>query len=238
MTISMTPRYTPRHVRLYKFSLVRLRPSSVTSSVTMLGRMSFSSTERRRLADLLLKLGPDAPTLCEGWNTKDLATHLLLRETRPWLAFGLAKNAAAKVGEREYGGIVKEWAAGPGTFNPLRLVDGLVNTAEHFVHHEDVRRGSGEIVPRDFSQAVEKQLHQVLTLVAPRMLAKSATPVVLYPTGHGRVLAAERRGVSEDGESVVGVSGDVGELVLWVFGRDAVRISIEGNISDALRSSL
>lgn len=200
--------------------------------------MSFSSTERRRLSDLFLTLGPDAPTLCEGWNTKDLAIHLLFRETRPWLAFGSAEKAAAKVGERKYEDIVKEWASGPGTFNPLRLVDGLVNTAEHFVHHEDVRRGAGEIVPRDFSQPVEKKLHQILALVAPRMLAKSVTPVVLYPTGHGRVLAAERRGVSEEGESAVGVSGDVGELVLWVFGRDAVKISLEGDVSDVRRSGL
>jgi hypothetical protein len=36
--------------------------------------------ERRELCDLLIQLGPDAPTLCEGWTTADLAAHLVLRE--------------------------------------------------------------------------------------------------------------------------------------------------------------
>src|SRR5882762_622635 len=36
--------------------------------------------ERRELCDLFLELGPDAPTLCEGWTTLDLAAHLVLRE--------------------------------------------------------------------------------------------------------------------------------------------------------------
>jgi hypothetical protein len=36
--------------------------------------------ERLELCDLLLELGPDAPTLCEGWTTADLAAHLVLRE--------------------------------------------------------------------------------------------------------------------------------------------------------------
>ena len=44
---------------------------------TMLGPMSFAKTERNQLGELLLEVGPEAPTLCEGWNTRDLATHLL-----------------------------------------------------------------------------------------------------------------------------------------------------------------
>ena len=36
--------------------------------------------EREALCDLFLELGPDAPTLCEGWDTIDLAGHLYVRE--------------------------------------------------------------------------------------------------------------------------------------------------------------
>ena len=36
--------------------------------------------ERLGLCDLLLELGPEAPTLCAGWTTADLAAHLVLRE--------------------------------------------------------------------------------------------------------------------------------------------------------------
>src|SRR5690606_1471098 len=42
-----------------------------------------ASRERAALCDLLSRLGPDQPTLCEGWTTRDLAAHLLLRERRP-----------------------------------------------------------------------------------------------------------------------------------------------------------
>ena len=44
---------------------------------------TFAAAERARLADLLLEKGPDAPTLCGGWSTRDLAAHLWLRESRP-----------------------------------------------------------------------------------------------------------------------------------------------------------
>ena len=62
--------------------------------------------------------------------------------------------------------------------------------------------------------------------------------MILLPTGFERIVAADRRGVSPDGENVVRVSGDVGELLLWVFGRDVVEVKIEGNVEDVHRSSL
>ena len=34
------------------------------------------AAERSELADLMLRLGPDEPTLCEGWTTRDLAAHV------------------------------------------------------------------------------------------------------------------------------------------------------------------
>ena len=37
---------------------------------------SLARRERDALCDLALLLGPDAPTLCEGWDARDLVTHL------------------------------------------------------------------------------------------------------------------------------------------------------------------
>ena len=51
--------------------------------------MSFSASERTQLAKLLLEVGPDAPTLCGDWTTRDLAIHLYLRENRPDAAAGM-----------------------------------------------------------------------------------------------------------------------------------------------------
>lgn len=37
----------------------------------------------------MLAVGPDAPTLCDPWRARDLAAHLIIRETRPDLAAGM-----------------------------------------------------------------------------------------------------------------------------------------------------
>ncbi|MDO5669536.1 MAG: TIGR03085 family metal-binding protein [Corynebacterium sp.] len=208
--------------------------------------MSFSATERTRLADLLIDVGPTAPTLCEGWDTRDMAIHLYLRENRPLAAAGMfvpalagqLAKASAKTAERDYEEVVREWAAGPGTLNPVRFVDKQMNTAEHFVHHEDVRRGDGVARPREFSAAVNKQLHGIVKMLAPRLLKDSEAPVILHPEGLPRIVAVDERGVSEDGENVVSVSGAVGEILLWVFGRDVVEVRIDGNPADAHRGGL
>ncbi|MDO5511345.1 TIGR03085 family metal-binding protein [Corynebacterium sp.] len=208
--------------------------------------MSFSATERARLAELLIDAGPDAPTLCEGWTTRDMAVHLYLRENRPLAAAGMfvpafagqLAKASAKAGERDYRELVADWADGPGRFNPVRFIDKQMNTAEHFIHHEDVRRGDGVARPREFSEAVNRQLHGILKMLAPRMLSKSQAPVILHPTGLPRIVAVDERGVSTDGENVVSVNGEVGELLLWVYGRDAVEVRIDGNPTDIHRSGL
>lgn len=213
---------------------------------TMLGCMSFSATERARLADLLLELGPEAPTLCEGWDTHDMAVHLYLRENNPLATAGmfvpamsgLLARASAKAAERDYVELVRDWADGPGRFNPVRFADPVMNLAEHFVHHEDVRRGDGVARPRDFSRVVQEQLYRVLAAMAPRALKNSTVPVILHATAFPRIMAADQRGVSADGEGVLRIRGDVGELLLWVFGRDIVELEVDGNLADAHRSGL
>ncbi|HWM99593.1 MAG TPA: maleylpyruvate isomerase family mycothiol-dependent enzyme, partial [Streptosporangiaceae bacterium] len=57
--------------------------------------MSYSREERSALCALLDKTGPDAPTLCEGWTTGDLAAHLVLRERRLDAAAGVAGGPLA-----------------------------------------------------------------------------------------------------------------------------------------------
>ena len=39
--------------------------------------------------------GPEAPTLCAGWTTRDLAAHLVVREARPDAAAGIVLPALA-----------------------------------------------------------------------------------------------------------------------------------------------
>ena len=50
---------------------------------------SLAKRERSALAQTLRTLGPDVPTLCQGWNSFDLLAHLITRETRPDAALGI-----------------------------------------------------------------------------------------------------------------------------------------------------
>src|SRR6188768_3011021 len=45
--------------------------------------MSVAQRERAGLVEIMTALGPDAATLCQGWTTRDLTAHLLVRERRP-----------------------------------------------------------------------------------------------------------------------------------------------------------
>lgn len=195
---------------------------------------------------LFHELGPDAPTLCEGWSTKDLAAHLWVRENRLDAAAGLflsplashLDEVTAQVLERDFDDLVDAWGRGAGKINPFRYVDSLLNGAEHFVHHEDIRRANGRTEERDFSQAVIEQLHTQLKRMAPGMLAKSTMPVVLEPAGFQPLVTADKNGVAKKGDAVVRVRGSVPELLLWAFGRDAAHVEIEGDTSAIHRSSL
>ena len=100
--------------------------------------MSVAQRERAALVDTLRRVGPDAPTLCEGWKTRDLAAHLMIREYRPDAAPGiliplLASHTAKvqnKVAEQTgWEELVDKVASGPPIYSPLKLLDPVANVA-------------------------------------------------------------------------------------------------------------
>src|SRR4249920_1963812 len=108
--------------------------------------MSLTSIERAELAHLLDALGPDAPTLCEGWATRDLAAHLVLREGRPDASAGIAIKPLAgwttHVQHRlaatdDWAHLVERFRSGPPLVSLFRLpgVDESWNGFEFLVHH-------------------------------------------------------------------------------------------------------
>ena len=200
----------------------------------MLGGMSFAQRERERLAQLLIDVGPEAPTLNEGWNTRDLAAHLYIRERKPLAAAGIFVPLAAGALEREterqktrdYGTLVREWAAGPPA--AIAPLDSAMNTSEHFIHHEDVRRAGAGAEPRGFSGAVDKQLLTLAKRFGTLSLRKAEVPVVLTPPTLPPVTVGGKAGVAERGDDVLRVLGEPGELLLWVSGRDAAQVEFRG----------
>lgn len=198
--------------------------------------MSFAQRERARLSELLLEVGPDAPTLCEGWNTFDLAVHLLIRERKPLAAPGIFLDALSGVTDKEterqkqrpYEDVVKEWAAGPPAL--IKPFNAAMNTSEHFIHHEDVRRGGGEAQPREFSRAVDRELFAFAKRFGTMTLRTASVPVILTPPDMPPTTLGDKAGVAERGDNVVRVSGEPGELLLWASGRDAAVVELDGAV--------
>lgn len=194
---------------------------------------TLARAEREALCDLLLEVGPDAPTLCEGWTTFDLAAHLVVRERRPDSGPGLVVPFLAgwtervRVGakERGYPRLVELVRAGPPRYSPFSLpgADAAANTVEYFVHHEDVRRARPGWEPRALGPAADDELWRRATGGARLAFRKVGAGVVLRrPDG------AEH--VARPGSPAVTITGAPGELALVSSGRQAhARVEVTGD---------
>ncbi|MCT2585184.1 TIGR03085 family metal-binding protein [Actinophytocola gossypii] len=196
--------------------------------------MSVSTDERLALSDLFTELGPDAPTLCAGWRTRDLAAHLVLRERRPDAAPGIllaplaghTKRVQDAFARRPWAELVDLVRGGPPAFSPTRipLVDRIVNSVELFTHHEDVRRAQPGWEPRPADPARDAAAWNGVSRAGRMTLRRSPVGIVLRrPDGEEAVV---RRG-----PNTVVVAGPPGELLLWAFGRDEVRVDFDGEPS-------
>ena len=188
---------------------------------------ALAQEERQTLCDLLVELGPEAPTLCAGWVTADLAAHLVVRERRPDSGPGLVWPPLAghtdkirrSVRDRmSWEDLVATVRRGPPFL--LRPFDGAMNTVEFFIHVEDVRRAQVDWEPRSLSQEMADALWSRL---GPGGMAKKvAATIVLASPG-----LPEKEGGT--GRRVV-VTGDPGELTMFGAGRQgAAKVEITGD---------
>jgi uncharacterized protein (TIGR03085 family) len=196
--------------------------------------------ERAQLCLRFDELGPDAPTLCEGWTTADLAAHLVIRERNPVAAPGiLLGDTVAPLGRitdrameaekaKGYDRVVERVRSGP-PLGPFR-VPGLrtqINLVEYAVHHEDVRRANG-MERRTGIDDLQDELWGLFV-----RLARFALRGV--PDGVGVELA--RPGASakvvKRGDRFVRATGDPIELLLWAYGRgDHADVDFTGDDRD------
>lgn len=194
--------------------------------------MSLARDERKALVDLMTELGPDAPTLCGTWLTKDLAAHLAIRERRLDTAPGILLPVFTKWTEKVQEDYAhKAWSE---LLDLVRMppfwvkpIDELVNTGEYFVHHEDVRRAQAGWEPRPYDARREATLWKLLPFIA-RMSYKSS------PVGVTLVRPDGEHVVAKQGANGVVITGEVAELVMLAFGRDEVRVEYSGD-ADAVQ---
>ncbi|MER7957668.1 TIGR03085 family metal-binding protein [Streptomyces sp. NPDC096030] len=188
--------------------------------------------ERLLLADLLEAAGPDAPTLCEGWLTRDLAAHVVVRERRPDAAAGTVVTALkarldrvqAEFAEKPYEELIQLIRTGPPRMSPftIKQVDEGANIVEFYVHAEDVRRAQPEWSAREldpvFSEALWSRLEK-----GAKLLGRRAPVGLVLRRPNGQTAVAHR------GTPVVTVSGEPGELTMFVFGRqDQAKVELDG----------
>jgi uncharacterized protein (TIGR03085 family) len=191
----------------------------------------YARNERRALADLFTAVGPDAPTLCEGWTTRDLAAHIVVRERRPDVVAGaiipgLAERAdriRLAIAARPYPQVVDE-VRRPPWWSPLSnpLVHELLNTLEFFIHHEDVRRARAGWQPRTLGTEHQQALWGGAKFTAKLGLRRLHVPVLVRAPGFGTVQVGA-------GTPQVTLVGEPGELAIFLSGRQrAARVQVEG----------
>jgi uncharacterized protein (TIGR03085 family) len=188
--------------------------------------------ERNELCDLFVAKGPDAPTLCGGWATLDLAAHLVVREHDP-------RSGLAILGGDRFASLEKRLMDGARAQGYERLVDRLrsgpplvpwrlpllrepLNMNEWFIHHEDVRRANGE-GPRTDRSDLDAALWTMIRRMGRVMLRKvRGAGIALEAPGHGEVPA---RGSGPTARVV----GSPQELALLLSGRrSAAQVEITG----------
>ena len=182
--------------------------------------------ERAQICARFDEFGPEAPMLCEGWDTFDLAAHLVVRERNPLSGPGLLLGdkvpalaaLTERVQEREkrrgWTSVVERVRTGPplGPFAIPKLRD-QINLIEYVVHHEDVRRANG-LGPRDDIDDIQAAVWRSLRRGARLMVRKVPKDVGVELSRPGgsthRVRAGERTAT---------LTGDPVELLLWIYGR-------------------
>ncbi|MEV0169735.1 TIGR03085 family metal-binding protein [Streptomyces sp. NPDC050803] len=194
---------------------------------------TFAKRERLLLADLLEAEGPEAPTLCEGWTTRDLAAHIVVRERRPDAAVGiLIKQLASRLDgvmaeftDKPYEELIQLIRTGPPRFSPfaLKQVEEMSNTVEFYVHTEDVRRARPDWTPRELDPVFQDALWSRLERSA-RLMGRAAPTGLVLRRPDGQTAVAHR------GTPVVTVTGEPSELLLFLYGRqNAAEVELEGD---------
>ena len=194
---------------------------------------TFAKRERLLLADLLEAAGPDAATLCEGWQTRDLAAHVVVRERRPDAAGGILikqlaprlERVMAEFAAKPYEELIQLIRTGPPRFSPFQLkqVDEMSNTVEFYVHTEDVRRAQSDWTPRELDTVFQDALWSRLERSA-RLMGRSAPTGLVLRRPDGQTAVAHR------GTPVVTVTGEPSELLLFSYGRqNAAHVELEGD---------
>ena len=161
--------------------------------------------------------------------------HLLVRERRPdavpGLVFGPLASYTAGVQKRlaastTWEDMVELFASGPPLFSVFKVLDPVASIHEMFVHHEDVRRAQTGWEPRQLDARTVAAVKRRVAMISRAGMSKSMAAVparLTMRTPDGQTVVVVGSG------SPVTVTGEPLELLLFAFGRDAVRVDFAGD---------
>jgi len=199
--------------------------------------------ERARLAEAFAAADPTEGVGCEGWTAMDLLAHVAAQEQLGGVPVLLASPLVVAVPPRFRDGVraaVLERTSRRLTRSASyeRMVDLLrrrspslfelpviVHTriVEMWVHHEDLRR-QGSREPRPHDDRTRSQLWAAVRLLARRVSPPPDVGLTLDAGDGRRVRAGRRR------SRPVSVSGEPGELLLYLLGRRAwAQVDVSGD---------
>ena len=194
--------------------------------------MIIAQQERAALVTTMRGVGPEQPTLCGDWTTRDLAAHLVITgaaarrraghpgaRSSPDYTERVQNQVAA---ENDWNVLLDQIASGPPLLSPFKLLDPFVNVAEMFIHHEDVRRAVSGWEPRELDAATTAALARQVGLMSRMTMSKTPARVSLR-TPDGKTLATVGKGPA------VVVTGDPGELLMFISGRDEAKVEFAGD---------
>lgn len=215
----------------------------------MIDLRSIHREERKALLATLEAVGQEAPTLCSGWTSRHIAAHIVSAERMGGLPPALllwpiewvlpvrlarrfrgpvghvAQRELARADKRGWLWLQHRLEAGPPIGARLPWAQPLV-LLDQWVHHEDIRRANG-MGPRSTTDEVREALIR---------LGRSAARFPYIRNGRGSLEAVTPDGERlyfGHGEARIRVTGEPGELLLFVAGRrSAARVDVEADDAD------
>jgi uncharacterized protein (TIGR03085 family) len=209
---------------------------------------SLAAHERTLLCATAQQVGPEAPTLCGEWDVRDLVIHLLVREGHPLAAAGiflpllagLRRRTEDKLAGRDFADLVTALRHGPPLLSPFSFpkLGKVANTAEFFIHHEDIRRAQPDWSSRALRREDENLIWRLLGVVGRGTSLVAPTGVVMIRSDVAG--ARKRLRPAPSGAGDVEVTGPPSELMLFAYGRqDHALVDLSGEPDDvaSLRSA-
>ena len=145
--------------------------------------------------------------------------------------FGPLASYTARVQNRlststKWEDLVELFASGPPVLSLFKVLDPLASIHEMFVHHEDVRRAQTSWEPRELDANTAAAVKRRIAMISRAGMSKSMSAVparLTLRTPDGQTVVAVGSG------SPVTVTGEPLELLLFAFGRNAVRVDFGGD---------